>query len=90
MVEVPIIYIYLYSKIKDGTHGNLIKTPNLKAEIRRIIICSKGKGGNTKGIPDCYMYDIIRDMINLALLKRIDKFKYQILTCNQKRLRQFW
>lgn len=89
-VKIPIIYVYIYSKIKEKNKGNIVSTKYLKEVIKRIMICGDGYGGNRKGIPKCYLYDIINDLRELTLIQRINHSQYRILTnpC-EKKLRDF-
>lgn len=83
-------YSYIYKKIKEATRGNIIRTTDLKEVLISVIICKGGRGGNTKGMPKCYLYDIIDDLIYWGLLQRIDHTKFRILTSScEKSLRQF-
>ena len=66
---VPLIYAYLYMKIKKQMRGGRITGSNLRKIIQKIIICEKD--GGTKGIPKRYRYDIIKDMISLNLIERV-------------------
>jgi hypothetical protein len=88
---IPIIYVFIYNKIKERNKGKPV-IPNylLKETVKRIAICNEGHGGNRKGIPKCFYYNIIQDLIQLNLLRKIDRSKYEILRNNcENRLRQF-
>lgn len=88
--EPCIVLIYLYQKIKQVNRGDIIKTGRLKDIIGRMFLCSKGYGGERKGIPRVYVYELIQDMINAALLERVSHAEYRILKSNcEKRLRKF-
>ena len=89
-MEIPIVYAYIYMRIKEDAKGNIIDYRTLKEKISRLIICSTGElGGNRKGIPKNYLPDIIQDMIDLALIKKICRLRFQLLNVNYKqRLRQ--
>jgi hypothetical protein len=78
-IPVTIILSYIYSKIKKRNKGPIIKIKLLKEIIRRHFIISKGEGGARKGLENIYLYDIIEDMINFKLIKRIDYKTYEIL-----------
>ncbi len=67
--QVPLIYAYLYMKIKRQMKGNRISGSNLRKIIQKIILCDKD-GGN-KGIPGRYRYDIIKDLISLKLIEEV-------------------
>lgn len=68
-VKIPLIYAYIYMKIKKQMSGGRINGFNLGKIIQRIILCDKG--GGTKGVPRRYRYDIIKDLIELNLIERI-------------------
>lgn len=77
---IPLIYAYLYMKIKKVMRGNRISGSELRIIVQREILCKKTSshtGGDTKGLPRRYCYDIIDDLVNLGLLERIDRFKYE-------------
>lgn len=69
--KIPIIYVYIYMKIKKQMRGNRIAGSNLRKIIQREILCDKSKG--PKGIPKRYCYDIIKDLIELELIERVGK-----------------
>jgi len=89
-MKIPVVYAYLYMKIKEDTKGNIIDYGFLKQKVSRVLLCSIGElGGNRKGIPKNYLPDIIQDMIDFALIKKICRLKYQLNNINYKRrLRQ--
>lgn len=66
---IPLIYSYIYMKIKKKMRGNRISGSNLRKIIQKIILCDKD-GGN-KGIPRRYRYDIINDLIELNLIEKV-------------------
>ena len=77
---IPLIYAYLYMKVKKAMRGNRISGSELRIVIQREILCKRNSsttGGDTKGLPRRYCYDIIKDLVNLGLLERIDRFKYE-------------
>ena len=69
--QVPLIYAYLYMKIKKQMRGNRIAGSSLRKIIQKVILCDKD--GGTKGIPKRYCYDIIKDLINLCLIEKVGK-----------------
>ena len=74
--KIPLVYAYLYMKIKKQMRGDRIVGSNLRKIIQKEILCNKkvsSQGGNTKGLPRRYCYDIIKDLINLGLLEKIGK-----------------
>ncbi len=68
-IKVPLIYAYIYMKIKKQMKGGRISGSNLGKIIQKVILCDKD--GGTKGIPKRYRYDIIKDLINLGLIERV-------------------
>ena len=90
-LRIPIIYIYLYFKIKKRNYDNKISLEVLKSVITRHFICSKGgDGGSKKGIPSAYIYDIIKELEDMNLIKKLNQRKFQILKSNcEKKLRKF-
>lgn len=101
-MQVPVIYAYLYSKIKNKERGRIIKVKALKNVIGEVILRrseykrkhnekrKKLGGGSTKGLPRIYIYDIIKDMEELHLIKKLTQQKFQILKSNcEKKLRHF-
>ena len=89
--KIPVIYIYLYDKIKKRNYGNKISLIILKSVIIRHFICSKGgDGGSKKGIPNIYIYDIIKELEDMNLIKKLNQRKFKILKSNcVKKLRKF-
>lgn len=86
-INPTIILSFLYSKIKERTKGPFIKTKLLKEIIQTHFICVKGPNEDwRKGINRIYIYDIIDDMINFNLIKRIDHGKYEILPIEEQNL----
>lgn len=67
---IPLIYSYLYMKIKKQMRGNLIAGTSLRKLIQRILLCDK-EGSSTKGIPRRYAHDIVKDLVNLKLIEKI-------------------
>ncbi len=80
MDKTPIIYAFIYSKIKERNRGGIIRTHDLKS----IILLAY------KLVPKCFCYDVIKDMEDMNLIKRINHMKYQILKNNcERRLKKF-
>lgn len=83
-MEVPIVYAFIYAKLKKRNRGNIVRTFFLKDVVCRVI-------SNRHGVPKSYCYDIIEDMQELGLIKRINHKTYQILESScEKRLKKFW
>ena len=77
---IPLVYAYIYMKIKKKMRGDRITGSDLRVIIQREILCKRNDsatGGDTKGIPRRHCYDIIKDLVDLGLLERIDRFKYE-------------
>ena len=89
--KIPVIYIYLYNKIKKRNYGDKISLEILKQVIVRHFICSKGgDGGSKKGVPSVYIHDIIKELGEMNLIKKLNQRKFQILKSNcTKKLRKF-
>ena len=85
MKSPGIIYIWIYDKLKEKNRHLIVRTDILKQIISRALICNGGSGGSRKGIPKCYIYDIIKDMQEMGLIKRINHTKYEILKNNYKK-----
>ena len=74
--QIPLIYAYLYMKIKKQMKGDRIAGSALRKVIQRTILCDKGRSNegisrSKKGLPRRYCYDIIKDLINLNLIEKI-------------------
>lgn len=88
--RVPIIYAYVYSKLKENNYGNIVRTDSLKSILVQCVVRRKARGTTNKGIPFTYIYDIISDMEYFCLIKRIDKQRYKILSSKcEKKLNKF-
>lgn len=77
--NVPIVYAFIYTIIKKKNRGIIVRTSFLKECISNYFCWSPDK---RKGIPRCFILDIIKDMENYFLIKRLDHTKYQILKNN--------
>ena len=87
---IPLIYAYLYMKVKKIMRGNIISGSELRIIIQREILCKRTTsttGGDTKDLPRRYCYDIIKDLVDLGLLERIDRFKYEDKRINEAKER---
>lgn len=73
--EVPLIYAYIYMKIKKQMRGDRISGSDIRKIIQKEILCDKDsdKASGNKGLPRRYCYDIIKDIVNLNLIERIGK-----------------
>ena len=71
--NVPLIYAYLYMKIKKQMRGDRITGSNLRKLIQKLILFDKD--GGVKGIPRRYYHDIIIDLVGFGLIERIGKVR---------------
>jgi len=79
-MTIPIIHSRIHAKLEERAQGNILGYPFIKEWIGRIII----KNG---GLPKSDIHITILDMIDLGLLKRISRLKFQILKNKDKRLK---
>ena len=89
-VKVYFCQAYVYSKIKTRAKGTIISVSDLKEILCRSIICRSSNGGNMRGIPSCFLWNVVKDLEQMGLLERLDHTKYRILhsSCD-KQLRKF-
>lgn len=90
---VPIIYVYIYKLLKEKNKGfYIIKRDILKEVVSRHFICGKGYGGTRKGVPRCFLFDIIKDLEDFELIKKVDKSNYRICPskCENRLKKLFW
>lgn len=71
--QIPLIYAYLYMKIKKQMKGSRISGSNLGKIIQKVILCDKD--GGTKGIPRRHRYDIAKDLVDLGLIKKVEMIR---------------
>ena len=82
MSNTPIIYTYIYMKLKENSRTSIINVYPLKETIARVII-RKG------GLPKFMVKYVVDDLIVLGLLERLSKENYKILESNcDKRVKQ--
>ena len=80
--DIPIIYAYLYYKLKKSTRTDYIRVADIKAISARIII-KKG------GFPRFLIKYIVEDLIKLKLLERENMRNYKLLPSDcDKKLKQ--
>jgi len=77
--KIPFIHCYIYSKIIKKCRGNIVPQKYLFEILRRIIICSNTEGGDRRGIPNKYRCEVIKDLLDLRLLKKRSIYEYEIL-----------
>ena len=70
--SIPLIYAYIYMKIKKQMVNGRITGSTLRKLLQKIILCDK-KGGNIKGIPRRHCYDIIKDLVDLELITKVGR-----------------
>lgn len=80
-MKTPIIHSRIHAKLEEKAWGNIVGYKFIKEWISRIII-KKG------GLPRTDIHETILDMIDLSLLKRVSRIKFQILKNNDKRLKK--
>lgn len=68
-IKIPLIYAYIYMKMKKQMRGGRISGSNLGKIIQRVVLSDKD-GGKSKGIPRRYRYDIVKDLIDLGLIEK--------------------
>lgn len=79
--EIPptIMLSFLYQKIKERNKGPILRKDLLKSIILQHFATNKDQsGGNQKGVHSMYIQDIINDLENFSLIKRINHFSYTI------------
>lgn len=83
---------YIYYKIRRKSKGYVIRISELKQIIQKDFLCDEGIGGNKKGFPRILIYDIIKDMENLKLIKKLNHITYQLLpnSCDNRFKKYFY
>lgn len=80
--DVPIVYAYIYYKLKKSTRTGHLKAPDIRT-ISAGIIVRKG------GFPRFLVKYIVEDLIKLKLLERENMRDYKLLPSDcDKRLKQ--
>ncbi len=74
-MKIPIIYAYLYLKVRQKSQVSIIDRQKLKEILRRTIL-KKG------GFPRFMIKYIIEEMKELELLQQINRGSYRILESN--------
>jgi len=78
---IPIIHARIHDKIVKHADGNIVGYTYVKEWVARIII-KKG------GIPREDIPETIKDMVNMGLLKRLCRLKYQINKNTERPVRE--
>lgn len=93
-----IFYVDIYRLLKKRTRGVMIRTKLLRQIITKHYLQRKkvwgkkkeNRGGDRKGLPRIYLFEVIKDMVHLGLIKKIDSSKYEILRSScERRLKGF-
>ena len=74
--DVPIVDCFVYTHLPKG---KIIRIEELYRILSHTILCSKGDGGNRKGIPRCLAPFKIKEMKKYKLIQKLDTKKYDIL-----------
>jgi len=79
MVNVPIVYTFIYMKVKDKSRTSVIHIDYLKEIIGRTII-------RRGGIPRFMVKYVINDLISMGLIERLayNQFKIRESSCDKK------
>lgn len=77
---IPIVHSRIHAKLEEKANGNIIGYGFIVEWISRMII----KNG---GLPRCDVHTTIQDLVNLGLLKKVSRLKFQLLKNNDKRLK---
>lgn len=73
-MRYPIVYRYVYGLLKrEVGNGNLIHISKIHSIVKWVI-----------RFPRRYQREVIADLIDCGLLKRLDRDNYEILTCRIK------
>ena len=70
---IPIVYAWIYYRIREKNNGVYIELRRLKD-----IIAYSIRGS----IPHFFQKEIMKDMCEMGLIQRIDQFKYKVLSNN--------
>ena len=86
--KIPVIYAFIYMRLKEKLKGdNVMKRKDIRARIAKTIGWSVDY---RKGIPKSMFYAIMEDMVSMRLIKKLNNYRYRILTSNcDKKIRQF-
>jgi hypothetical protein len=81
-------------KLMHKKKGDFISLGDIKKVLNHTIICGaySQHGGNRKGIPKCYTYDIIKELVNMKLITKINKTIYKLEKYNYNKTlkKEFW
>jgi len=72
MNDIPIVYAYLYMKIKESNKTEIININPLRERVCRII-------HKKSGIPKFLVKDMIEELIEMGLIKRLNFNTYKII-----------
>lgn len=82
---------YIYYKIKSKARGTIISVSDLKEILCRNILCGNSNGGDRRGIPHHFLWNVVKDLELSGLLERLDHTKYRILQsrCDEQFKKEF-
>ena len=78
---IPIIHARIHQKIEKHADGNIVEYAFVKEWVGRMII-KKG------GIPREDIKTTINDLVNMGLLKKVCRLKYQVLKNTERKIRE--
>jgi len=78
MTAIPIIHSRIHAKLEEKANGNIVDYSFLTEWIARTI------NGH---IPRCDVHITIQDLIDLGLIKKVSRLKFQLLKNNDRRLK---
>jgi len=83
--EIPIIYSYIYYRLKKDLRISMINLSYLKEIIGRCVVRRRG------GFPRMFIKYVISDLVNMDLLKKINYNTYEVLEndCDKKIKRMY-
>jgi len=89
MSKIPIVYAYVYKKIREKSRTNVIRARLLKQCVVNALCWNRHKHS---GVPRCLAYEIIKEMEDFDLIRRLDHTKFRILrsNCESKLKKFFW
>jgi len=71
-----VVHLYLYGLLKrEACGGNIIHISKINPIVK-----------HTNRIPRKYQVEIVKEMVDAGLLKRLDRDNYEIVTCHIKPL----
>jgi hypothetical protein len=80
--DIPIIYLFVYKKIKERNRGKTIKISDLRTIIKTNFREAK------RLIPSFIFYPFLEEMEKFQLIKKVNRDNYEILPNNCPKLRK--